>query len=92
MSSEYTAEEKEEMKEDHRKAKIRDEEMRKRKVCPLFVISDSIRPGKRMDRHAIRCGEAACAWWEDSFNGCSIKVLAGAAAFLAGVGMDDEEE
>ena len=92
MSSEYTAEEKEEMKEDHRKAKIRDEEMRKRKVCPLFVISNAIRPGRAIDKYMIKCGKDACAWWEDSFEGCSIKVLAGAAAFLAGVGMDNEEE
>jgi len=89
MSSEYTAEEKEEIKEANRRRRIKHEEDKHKKECPLLILSNAASTRGGRD---IKCREDKCGWWEDSFEGCSIKVLAGAAAFLAGVGMDDEEE
>ena len=42
------------------------------KKCPLRTKSD--------DRNCI---EDNCGWWEETFNGCSIRVLACAEALLA---------
>ena len=56
------------------------------KYCPIVSIAT---------KEYTNCMKEKCAWWEKTFEGCTLTVMAGAVSFVAGemmMKMDDEEE